>query len=91
MTLRSASLVGKNEGQIEDFEVPHAERPELGERGRQHLHGAELQGFELFLVLVELRVGIDLNPDLAGRVFLGKFLELVGGLALGRIRRARRG
>ena len=42
---------------------------------------------ELFLVLVERRVGVDLNLDLAVGVFLGEFLELLGALALRRIRR----
>src|SRR5262249_8754934 len=63
------------------------DRSEFGVRGREHLHGAELQGFELFLVLVKRRVGIDLDLDLAVGIFLREFLELVGGLALRRIGR----
>ena len=55
-------------GQIEDLELLDAQRAELRDARGQHLHGAELQGLELLLVLVELGVGIELNLDLALRV-----------------------
>jgi len=50
--------------------------PNLGERRRQHLHGAELQRFQFFLVLKQLAVGINLHLDLAVGVFAGEFLNL---------------
>jgi hypothetical protein len=78
-------VVVEDEGQVEDLELLHAQRAELGQRGRQHLHRAQLQGLHLFLVLVELAVGIDLDLDLAlGQ--LGRALgEELGRLALGRV------
>jgi hypothetical protein len=39
-------------GEIEGLEFLDAERAELGQRRRQHLHGTELQRLHLFLVLV---------------------------------------
>ena len=69
--------------QIEYLKLPDPDRPELGVRRRQHLHRTELQRFEFFLVLVELRVRIDFNLDLAVGVLLGQFLEFQGSLAFG--------
>jgi hypothetical protein len=80
----SAALSGRNdERQIEHLEFARAERAEFGERGREHLHRAKLQRLELFLVLVELRVRIDLDLHLAAGVFLGQFLEFLGALPFG--------
>ncbi len=80
-------LVGEQERQVEGFEFLRAERSELRQRRGEHLHGPQLQGLHLFLVLVELAGRIDLNGDLAVGVFLRKFLELVCALALRRRRR----
>ena len=71
--------------QIERLEFLGAERREFGGRGRQHLHRAELQRLNLFLVLVERRVGIDLNLHLAVGVFLGELLELERTFSLRRV------
>jgi hypothetical protein len=78
-------VVVEDEGQVEDLELLRAQRPEFRQRGCQHLHGAELQRFHLFLVLVERRVGIDLDLDLALGQFRGALGEELGGLALGRV------
>jgi hypothetical protein len=78
-------VIVEDVGQIEDLELLHAQRAELGQRRRQHLHGAQLQGLELFLVLVERAVGIDFHLHLALGQLLGTLLEELGGLALGRI------
>ena len=69
--------------QIEHLEFLDADRAELGVRRRQHLHRAELQRLELFLVLVELRVRIDFDLHLAVGVLLGQFLELFGAMPFG--------
>ena len=50
-------VVVEDEGQVEDLELAHAQRPELGQRRRQHLHRAELQRLHLLLVLVQLLFG----------------------------------
>ena len=80
-------VVGHQERQIEDVEFLDAERAEFGDRRRQELHRAELQGFELFLVLVERGIRVDFDGHLAVGVFLGELLEQQGRLALGRVRR----
>jgi hypothetical protein len=85
VTLCSSAVVVEDVGEVEDLELLDPERAELGQRGRQHVHRAKLQGFQLFLVLVKRAVGIDLNFGFAlGQLcrFLGKELR---GLALGRI------
>ena len=69
-------------GQIERLELLDAERGEFRGRRRQHLHRAELQRLDLFLVLVERGVRVDLDLDLAVGVLLRKFLELERALAL---------
>ena len=84
VTLFSA---GKNVRQVEHLELFDAERAELGERRRQHLHRAELERLQLLVVLVELRVRIDLNLDLAVGVLLGQFLEFQRAFALRRVGR----
>ncbi len=80
-------LVRNDVGQIEHLEFLDPERAELGERGRQHLHRAELQRFEFFLVLVELRIRVDFDLDLAVGVFFRQFLELECAFALRRVGR----
>ncbi len=80
-------VVVEDVGQVEDLELAHAQRPELGQRRCQHLHRAELQRFHLLAVLVQLRVRVDLDLDLAGQALLGQLLELLGALALGRVGR----
>jgi hypothetical protein len=80
-------LARKNIGQIEHLEFLDAHRAELGIRRSQHLHRAELQRLELFLVLVERRVMVDVDFDLTVGVFLAEFLELLRSLALGRVGR----
>ncbi|MNT52889.1 hypothetical protein D3C72_1899410 [compost metagenome] len=72
-------------GQVERFEFLHAQRAELGQRRRQHLHGAQLQRFEFFLVLVQLAVRVQFDLDLAIRGFFGQLLEAFGGLAFRRV------
>ena len=72
-------------GQVEGLELLDADRTELGQRGREQLHGAELHGLELLLVLVQRRVGVDLDLDLALGEFAGALGEELGGLALGRV------
>ena len=71
--------------QVEHLEFAYSERAELGNRGRQHLHRAELQCFHLLAVLEELAVRINLDLDAALGAFLGELLEILGALALGRI------
>ena len=87
VTLRSAALSGSMYGRSNTSNSLTPIGPNLAVRRRQHLHRAELQRLELFLVLVERRVRIDLDLDLAVGVFLGQFLELLGALALRRVRR----
>eukprot|EP00906_Rhabdomonas_costata_P034809 RCo048960 len=72
--LAQVVVVAEDEGQVEDFEFLHAERAELGQRRGEHLHGAQLQGLHFFLVLVQGRVGIHLDLDLA----TGQFRRLLG-------------
>ncbi|MCG3168265.1 MAG: hypothetical protein POELPBGB_04069 [Bacteroidia bacterium] len=67
-------VIVKDVGKVENLELLHAERSELRQRGGQHLHGAELQGLHLFLVLVQGAVGIHLDLHLA----LGQFLRTLG-------------
>src|ERR1019366_4982103 len=71
--------VRKDVGKIEHLELPDADRAELGVRRRQHLNRAELERLQFFLVLVERRIRIDLDLDLAAGIFLREFLELFGG------------
>ena len=78
-------LVREHERQVERFEFLGVEWCEFRGRRCQHLHGAELQRFDLFFIFVQLRVWIDLNLDLAVAVLLGKLLELQRSLALRRI------
>ena len=78
-------IVVENEGQIEDFEILDAQRAELGQRGCEHLDGAELQGLHFFLVFVELAVGVNLYLDLTLRQFLGALLEKFSGQPFGSI------
>ena len=87
VTFAQRRLVRQDVRQVEHLELLDAERAELGERRRQHLHRAELQRLELLVVLVELRVRIDLNLDLAVGVLLGQLLELQRALALRRVGR----
>ena len=63
----------------------HAQRAELGQRRRQHLHRAQLQRLHLLLVLVQRAVRIDLDLDPALGALLGQLLEALGALALGRV------
>jgi len=46
-----------------------------------------LQGLELLLVLVKLRVGVELDAHAAVRVAFGQRLEVLGGAALVRLGR----
>ena len=85
--LAQRRLVRKDERQIEHLELLDADRSEFRVGWRQHLHRAELQRFELFLVLVELRVRIDFDLHLAVGVFLGQLLEFLCGQALRRVGR----
>ena len=78
-------LVMENEGKVERLEFIEAERSELGGGRRQQLHGAELQRLQLFLVLVEGRVGVDLDLGFAAGVLLRQLLELLRGFALRRV------
>jgi len=73
-------------GQVEDLELPGAQRSELGQRRGEHLHRTELQCFQFFLVLVELAVRINLYLDAPLGGLLGQLLEAQGRLALGRVR-----
>ena len=75
--------VVEDERQVEHLELLDAERAELGERRREHLHCAELQRLHLFLVLVQGRIGVDLDLDLALGELGGALGEELGGLALG--------
>ena len=68
--------------QVEGLEFLHAQRAELGQRRRQHLHRAQLQRFELFLVLVQLAVRIHFDFHASARELLGQHAEAFGGLAL---------
>jgi hypothetical protein len=77
--------VVEDEWQVEDLELPDAERAELGERRREHVHRAELQRLELLLVLVEGRVRVNLDLDAALGQLGGALGEEVGRLALGRL------
>ena len=73
--------------QVEHLELARAERPELRERGREHLHRAELQRLHLLAVLEQRAVGEHLDLDAALGALLGDLLEVLGGLALGRVDR----
>ena len=72
-------------GQVEDLELAHADGAELGQRGRQQLHRAELQRLHLLLVLVERGVGVDLDLHLAAGEFARALGEELRTLALGRV------
>jgi hypothetical protein len=82
LLIRVFVVVREQERQIERLELLGAQRREFRGRGREHLHRAELQCLDLFLVLVELGVRIDLHFDLVAGVLLGKLLEFLGALAL---------
>src|SRR5690242_10591692 len=71
--------------QIEHLELAHAERPELGDGWREHLHRSELEGFHLLAVLEQraVRIHLDLHPAL-GALF-GELLEILRSLSLRRI------
>ena len=71
--------------QIERLELLDAERREFRGRGRQHLHRAELQRLDLFLVLVKRGVRVNFDSHLAVGVFLGKFLEFQCAFSLRRV------
>ena len=75
----------ENVWQVEHFEFLDAERRELRQRRRQHLHGAELERLHLFLVLVQLAVRVQFDLDAAVGVLFGQLLEALGGLALRRV------
>jgi hypothetical protein len=77
----------ENIRQVEGLEFLHAERAELGQRRRQHLHRAQLQGFQLFLVLVQLAVRVDFHLDPPARQLFGQHLEAFGGLPFRRVGR----
>ena len=72
-------------GQVEHLELAHAQRAELRDRRRQHLHRAQLQRFHLLAVLEQRAVRIDLDLDAALGALLGELLELLGALALRRV------
>jgi hypothetical protein len=76
-------VVVEDIGQIEDLELAHAERPELGERRGEHLHRPELQRLHLLAVFEQRAVGVNLDLDAALGPLLGEFLEVLGALALG--------
>jgi hypothetical protein len=84
---RERRLVGDDVRQIENLELLDAERTEFRQRGRQHLHGAELQRLKLFLVLVERRIGKHLDLDLSAGIFLRQLLEFQRALPFRSIRR----
>jgi hypothetical protein len=75
----------KDVGQVEHFEVLDAQRAELGQRRREHLDSTELQRFHFFLVLVQRRVGINLDLDLATGQLASLLGKIIGRLALGRV------
>jgi hypothetical protein len=89
--LCSSVVVVEDVGQVEEFEFLDAQRTELGQRRGEHLHGAELQCFHFFLVLVQRRVGVHLDLDLALGQFAGAFGKELGGQALGRVDAPRHG
>ena len=60
--LAGVAVVAHQERQVEDVELLDPERAELRDR-RRASDRAELQRFELFLVLVERGVRIDLDLD----------------------------
>ena len=78
-------LAGEQIRQVEHLEFLYAQRAELGQRRRQHLDRAQLQRFELFLVLVQLAVRIDFDLDAPAGGLFGQHLEALGRLALGRV------
>ena len=85
--LRHAPHLGQiieQEGQVEDLELGQAGLAELGQRRRQQLDRTELERLELVLVAVELRVGIDLDPNAARAALCHQALEMQRHLALGR-------
>ena len=87
VTLRSASASEKRNGRSNDLELAHAERPELRERRREHLHRPELQRLDLLPVLVERAVRVDLDPDAPPGQLLRAAAEELGRLALRRVDR----
>jgi hypothetical protein len=59
--------------------------PNLLTEGASICTSTELQRLELFFVLVELAVGVNLNLDPTVGAFLGKLHQFQGRLALGRV------
>jgi hypothetical protein len=78
-------VVVEEVGQVEDLELAHAQRAELREGRREHLHGTELQRLDLLLVLVQRAVGVHLDLHAALGALLGELLEVFGALALRRV------
>ncbi len=76
-------IVVKDVRQVEQLEFLDTQGAELGQRRCQHLHGANLQRFHLFLVLVERAVGIDLDLDLALGQLFSFLLEVFRRMAFG--------
>ena len=73
--------------QVEHLEFPHAERAELRQRRRQHLHRAELERFHLLAILEQLAVRIDLYLDASVGSLLCQLLESLCALAFRRVDR----
>ena len=69
--------------QVEHLELAHAQRPELRERRREHLHRAERQRLHLLAVLVQRRVRVQLDLDLAGQRFSASSLNFSAALPFG--------
>ena len=78
-------VVVKDVRQVEDLEFAGAERSELGERGREHLHGAQLQSLHFLAILEQRTVRVHLHLDPTLGPLLGEFLEVLRSLALWRI------
>ena len=72
--------------QVERLVVLQAHGAELAEGRRQHLEAlAELQGLELFLVLVEAAVRVELDLDAALGAIFDQLLRVLRRLAFGRV------
>ena len=82
-----AAHVGKKIGQIEQLELREADAPELGQRGRQHLHRAQLQRLHFVVVTVQPPIGVHHHLDAPCRALLHQLPEPLDSQTLGCVRR----
>ncbi len=76
--------VVEQERQVKQLQLGH-EAGELGEARSGDLDGVHGDGFDGVAVVVQRSVGVDLDLDLALGALFDEFLEILGGLTLGRV------